>query len=104
MVDLGGHDEVVAGEASSDVGRQRDHEAAPADFEIGVMAFGFRKLCYGGDKFECLLEVRELESPDEPLAFFDFPPIVNLFLKGARFSIAYRWSAGSTRFAPGCSQ
>src|SRR6266702_916886 len=75
-VDFCGHDEIVVGEAMGGVGGEVDGDAAPAEFKVGVVAFGFGEEGELGGEAEGVAEVGEAEVAVQPAGAVAGPGLV----------------------------
>ena len=62
-VDLARHDKIVLVQSLDLLRAQRDGRVAPAEADIGVMAFGFGQVTYVSNKAERFLKIAEAEGP-----------------------------------------
>ena len=84
-VDLARHDEVVLVQSLDLLGGERDGRVAPAEADIGVMAFGLGELPDPMHEAECLAEITESKRAFDAVSVVAQLPIRRLILQTQRF-------------------
>ncbi len=77
-IDLACHDKVVLVQSLDLLGAQRDGRVAPAEADIGVMAFGFSQVDHEEHKAERFLKIAETKGPFDAVAIIAQFPICSL--------------------------
>src|SRR5262245_52565164 len=98
-IDLARHDKIVLVESLDFLGAQRDGRVAPAEADIGVVAFGFSQVTDVSNKAERFLKIAEAEGPFDAVAIIAQFPIWSLRLKTLRLLMRERRNAAATRGA-----
>ena len=62
-IDLACHDKIVLVQSLDFLGSQRDGRVAPAEADIGVMAFGFSQVTDVCNKAKCFAKIAKAKSP-----------------------------------------
>ena len=84
-VDLGGHDEVVIGEAADGVRREFEFHFVPPAVDVRVMVFGFRHFADLVDEEQRFLEILEREFARDRFCVVRERPVVDFCRKFERF-------------------
>ena len=74
-IDLARHDKIVLVQSLDLLGAQRDGRVAPAEADIGVMAFGFSQVAHVSNKAERFLKIAEAEGSFDTVAVIAQFPI-----------------------------
>ena len=61
-IDLARHDKIVLVQSLDFLGAQRDGRVAPAEADIGMMAFGFSQITHVSNNVERFLEIAKAEG------------------------------------------
>ena len=67
-IDLACHDKIVLVQSLDFLGSQRDGRVAPAEADIGVMAFGFSQVTDVCNKAKCFAKIAEAEGSLDAVA------------------------------------
>src|SRR6266478_1549258 len=89
-VDLAGHDEVVLVQPFDLLGAQRDGRVAPAEADVGVMAFALGQLADVVDERERFAEVAKSKGPLDAACILRQRPTGSLCLQALGF-ITREW-------------
>ena len=95
-IDLARHDKIVLVQPLDLLGAQRDGRVAPAEADIGMVAFCLSQVAHVSNKLERFLKITEGERPLDAVAFIAQIPIRSLRLKTLRFLMRERRGAAAT--------
>ena len=98
-IDLARHDKIVLVQSLDFLGAQRDGRVAPAEADIGMMAFGFSQITHVSNKVERFVEIAKAERLFDTVAVVAQFPIRSLRSKTLCFLMRERRNATATRGA-----